>query len=244
MRRNLKIPIGMLVSFMVMGEELKAAPLVNTEMGYSDSISILVLLTILTLAPSILIMMTCFTRFIISLHFLKSALGTPQMPPNQIVVGLALFLTFFVMSPVFSKINTDAIVPLTEGKITQEVALEKAGITIKEFMLKQTREEDIKLFMDMAQKEAIETVDEVSVKLPLSIVVPAFILSELRAGFMIGFLIYLPFIAIDMVVSSTLMAMGMMMLPPATIALPFKIILFILADGWHLLVEQLIHTIN
>lgn len=220
------------------------AELLNESLGYSESINILLLLTVLTLAPSILIMMTCFTRFIIVFHFLKSAIGTPQMPPNQIVIGLALFLTFFVMSPVFSKINTVAVEPLKNGEITQEVAFERASQPIKEFMLKQTRDEDIKLFMDLSNKEPLQTVEDAIKELPLNVVVPAFIISELRTGFLIGFLIYLPFIAVDMVVSSTLMAMGMMMLPPATIALPFKILLFILVDGWHLLIEQLIQTIH
>lgn len=231
-------------TFLLSSSTVYGAELITKDLGYSESINILLMLTVLTLAPSILIMMTCFTRFIIVFHFLKSAIGTPQMPPNQVVIGLALFLTFFVMSPVFTTINTVAIEPLKKGEITQEVALEKAAVPIKEFMLKQTRDEDIKLFMDLANKDPLQSVEDAVTELPLNIVVPAFIISELRAGFLIGFLIYLPFIAIDMVVSSTLMAMGMMMLPPATIALPFKILLFILVDGWHLLVEQLIQTIH
>lgn len=207
-----------------------------------ESLQMLFILTILALAPSILIMMTSFTRIVISLHFLKSAIGTQQMPPNQIIIGLALFLTFFVMSPVFSQINEEALGPYQRGEIVQEQMVENAITPLKEFMLKQTRDEDIKLFMDLSDRAPIQDETRILEELPIHVVIPAFIISEVRAGFIIGFLIYLPFIVVDMVVASTLMSMGMMMLPPAMIALPFKILLFILVDGWNLIVGQLVQT--
>lgn len=214
----------------------------DTPQELSSSLQMIFILTILALAPSILIMMTSFTRIIISLHFLKSALGTQQMPPNQIIIGLALFITFFVMSPVFSEIKTTAYEPYEKGVITQQQAIEDGILPLKAFMLRQTRDEDIKLFMDLAGKEPLESAQTMLEELPMHIVTPAFIISELRAGFIIGFLIFIPFIVIDMVVASTLMSMGMMMLPPAMIALPFKILLFILVDGWNLLIGQLVQT--
>lgn len=238
--------------FMMHSENVLATvpiPNVNIQIGSADgtgevgeSLQMLFILTILALAPSILIMMTSFTRIIISLHFLKSAIGTQQMPPNQIIIGLALFLTFFVMSPVFSQINETALQPYQNGEIVQEKMMENAIMPLKEFMLKQTRDEDIKLFMDLSDREPIQDETKILEELPLHIVIPAFIISEVRAGFIIGFLIYLPFIVIDMVVASTLMSMGMMMLPPAMIALPFKILLFVLVDGWNLIVGQLVQT--
>ncbi|MDA3732601.1 flagellar type III secretion system pore protein FliP [Niameybacter massiliensis] len=224
-------------------------PSISLEVGTADSplelsqsLQMLFILTILALAPSILIMMTSFTRIIISLHFLKSAMGTQQMPPNQVIIGLALFLTFFVMSPVATQINETALKPYEAKQITQEEAVERGLVPIKEFMLRQTRDEDIKLFMDLSGREPLATDAQIAQELPMHVIVPAFMISELRAGFIIGFLIYIPFIVMDMVVASTLMSMGMMMLPPATIALPFKILLFILVDGWNLLIGQLIQT--
>lgn len=208
----------------------------------SESLQMLFIITILSLAPSILIMMTCFTRIIISLHFLKSALGTQQMPPNQIIIGLALFMTFFIMSPVFTQITENAYTPYQNGTITQQQALKNATDPLKEFMLRQARDEDIKLFMDLSGRPPIEDETQILEQLPLHVIIPAFIISELRAGFIIGFLIYIPFIVIDMVVASTLMSMGMMMLPPVMISLPFKILLFVLVDGWNLIVGQLIQT--
>lgn len=208
----------------------------------SESLQMLTILTVLALAPSILIMMTSFTRIVISLYFLKSAIGTQQMPPNQIIIGLALFLTFFVMSPVFTQINENAIIPYQEEKITEEQMIDQIIYPMKEFMIKQTRDEDIKLFMDLSNREPLTDESQIIQELPLYVVVPAFIISEVRAGFIIGFLIYLPFIVIDMVVASTLMSMGMMMLPPAMIALPFKILLFILVDGWNLIIGQIVQT--
>ena len=207
-----------------------------------STLQILILLTILSLAPSILIMLTSFTRIIVVFHFLRTAIGTQTTPPNQILIGLALFITFAVMSPVFNEVNTNAVQPYMAGNLTQKKALEKASEPLKTFMLKQTREKDLKLFMTIndISSDDIESFDD----LFLITVIPAFIISELRTAFIIGFLLYLPFIVIDMVVASTLMSMGMMMLPPTTISLPFKILLFILADGWNLLIGQLVQSFH
>ncbi len=205
-----------------------------------STLQILILLTILSLAPSILIMVTSFTRIIVVFHFLRTALGTQTTPPNQVLVGLALFITFAVMSPVITQVNTDAVQPFVAGKITQKTAIEKGSAPLKTFMLKQTREKDLKLFMTIndISSDSIESYEDLS----LITVIPAFIISELRTAFIIGFILYLPFIVIDMVVASTLMSMGMMMLPPTTISLPFKILLFVLADGWNLLIGQLVQS--
>ena len=207
-----------------------------------STLQILIMLTILSLAPSILIMVTSFTRIVVVFHFLRTALGTQTTPPNQVIVGLALFITIAIMSPVFTEVNTKAIKPYTAGKIKQEQAIEKGLSPLREFMLKQTREKDLKLFMDLNKKSADDIKDYDDI--PITIVIPAFIISELRAAFIIGFLIYLPFIVIDMVVASTLMSMGMMMLPPTTISLPFKLLLFVLADGWNLVIGQLVNSFN
>lgn len=205
----------------------------------SASLQMLLVLTVLSLAPSILIMMTSFTRIIVVLHFVRSALGTQTTPPNQVMVGLALFLTLFIMSPVISDINTDCVQPFQQGELTQEEALNAGLKPIREFMFKQTNRSDIKLFLDIEGKNTeVESEDEVSTM----VLLPAFMISELRTAFIIGFLIYLPFIVIDMVVASTLMSMGMMMLPPTTISMPFKILLFVLADGWNLVIGQVVET--
>ncbi|MGN0290529.1 MAG: flagellar type III secretion system pore protein FliP [Lachnospiraceae bacterium] len=203
----------------------------------SAPIKILLFLTVISLAPSILIMLTSFTRIIVVLHFLRTAIGTQTVPPNQVLIGLALFLTLFIMSPVFSQINEEAIKPLDAGEITQEEALEIGMKPIREFMYGQTQVKDINLFCEIADV-TYEDKDEI----PNTVLIPAFIISELRQAFIIGFLIYIPFIVIDMVVSSVLMSMGMMMLPPTTISLPFKILLFILADGWDLVIGNLVKT--
>ena len=208
----------------------------------SSSLQIMFIITILALAPSILVMMTSFTRIIISLHFLKSAIGTQQMPPNQVVIGLALFLTFFIMGPVFSQINENALIPHEKGVISTEQAIEEGLKPIKSFMLEQTRDEDLKLFMDLSNTPSLANSDNMVEEIPFYVLIPSFIISELRAGFIIGFLLYVPFIVIDLVVSSTLMSMGMMMLPPSMIALPFKILLFILVDGWNLLIGELVKS--
>ncbi len=206
--------------------------------GLSSTLQILLVLTVISVAPSILIMVTSFTRIIIVLHFTRAAIGTQTTPPNQILVGLALFLTFFIMSPVFTQINTDAIKPLSAGTITQEQAFEAGLAPIRTFMLEQVKQKDIRLFMDIANIDKVETVDDI----PITVIIPAFIISELRTAFIIGFLIYIPFIVIDMVVASTLMSMGMMMLPPTMISMPFKILLFIMADGWNLVIGELVKT--
>ncbi|ONI46346.1 flagellar biosynthetic protein FliP [Candidatus Epulonipiscium fishelsonii] len=242
MRRKVKLWI---VGFFVLFPyNVWATNLLEPPAELTVTLQMLFFITLLALIPSILVMMTSFTRFIISLHFLKSAMGTQQMPPNQIVLGLALFLTFFVMSPVFSEINNEAIIPYRNNQINQQEMLDRSVVPLKEFMIAQARDEDIKLFMDLSGMGLIEDETDILSQIPLYILVPAFIIGELRAGFIIGFLIYLPFIVIDMVIASALMAMGMMMLPPATISLPFKILLFILADGWNLLIGELVLTFN
>ena len=215
----------------------------NNENGsLSTPVRMLLVLTVLSLAPSILIMMTSFTRIIIVLHFVRTAIGTQTAPPNQILIGLALFLTLFIMWPTFQQINTDAIQPLDRGEITQTEFLEKAEAPIREFMIKDAKIQirDINLCTEISG-ETYEDDTELS-DVPFTTLVPAFILSELRKAFIMGFLIYIPFIVIDMVVSSVLMSMGMMMLPPTTISLPFKILLFILADGWNLVIGSLVQT--
>lgn len=209
----------------------------NNENGtMSATVRIVLILTILSLAPAILVMMTSFTRIIVVLHFLRSALGTQTTPPNQVLIGLALFLTLMIMSPVFSEINENAIKPLDAGTITQEEAVDAALGPLREFMYSANRK-DVDLFCDIAGV-TYETNDDI----PTSVLIPSFILSELRRAFIIGFFIYIPFIVIDMVVASILMSMGMMMLPPTTISMPFKILLFILADGWDLVVGNLVKT--
>lgn len=202
-----------------------------------NTIQIILLLTVLALAPSILIMMTSFTRIIIVLSFLRNALGTQQMPPNQIMVGLALFLTFFIMAPTFGTINEKALQPYLANEISQQEAFDNAVNPLKEFMIRQIRNEsDLALFVNLAGVEAPESPSDLSIM----IIIPAFIISELKIAFQMGFIIYIPFLVTDMIVSSTLMSMGMMMLPPVMISLPFKILLFILVDGWNLVVQSMV----
>lgn len=217
---------------------------VNNDTGsLSTPVKALLVLTIITLAPSILIMMTSYTRIIIVLHFLRTAIGTQTAPPNQVLVGLALFLTFFIMWPTFQEINENAIQPLDNGEITIEEAFAAADTPIRDFMYGQTQVKDIHLFMDIdGQEYPDEMTLEAYYEVPFTTAVPAFIISELRQAFIMGFLIYIPFIVIDMVVASVLMSMGMMMLPPTTISLPFKILLFILADGWNLVIGSVVRT--
>lgn len=195
----------------------------------------LVLLSSLTLLPAVLMMMTGFTRIIIVLGLLRNALGTPSSPPNQVMLGLALFLTFFVMSPVFDRVYNEAWLPLSQDKITMQTALENGAKPLHDFMLKQTREADLALFTRLARQENFDSQDEV----PLRILVPAFVISELKTGFQIGFTIFIPFLIIDLVVACVLMALGMMMVPPASISLPIKLMLFVLVDGWQLLTGSL-----
>ncbi len=203
-----------------------------------DSINLLVMLTVLTLAPSILILMTSFTRIIVVFSFLRSALGTQQSPPNQILIGLALFLTFFIMAPVYNDVMANAVNPYLEETITQEEAIEIGARPIKEFMLKQTREKDLALFIELSKTE----IPDEAMDMGLEVIVPAFVISELKTAFQIGFLIFIPFVVIDMVVASILMSMGMFMLSPVMISLPFKVLLFVMVDGWHLIVKSLVES--
>lgn len=201
-------------------------------------LQIVLVLTVIALAPSILIMLTSFTRIIIVMHFTRTALGTQSTPPNQVLIGLSLFLTFFIMAPTFTTVYNDAIKPLSANEISAEEAYETGIQPIREFMFKQTNTKDIRMFLEIADIGAVENYDDI----PTYVLVPSFIVSELRTAFIIGFLIYIPFIIIDMVVASALMSMGMMMLPPTTISLPFKILLFIMADGWNLIIGNLVKT--
>ncbi len=202
------------------------------------SLQIIFLLTILSLAPSILIMMTSFTRIVVVLSFLRTAIGTQQMPPNQLIIGLALFLTFFIMAPVWERVNDEAIQPLIEDEIPYKVALERGMAPMREFMLKQTRQKDMALFVRMAKIDQPRTRADI----PNSVLIPSFIISELRTAFQIGFLLFIPFLVIDLVVSSILLSMGMMMLPPIMVSMPFKILLFVLVDGWNLIVQSLVSS--
>lgn len=219
---------------------------INNDSGsVSSPVKALLMLTILSLAPSLLIMLTSYTRIIIVLHFIRTAIGTQTAPPNQVLVGLALFLTFFIMWPTFQQINKNAIVPLDNGDITMEAALKEAEVPIRNFMYGQVQEKDVKLFVDMSSEtyEIDESAGSAAYDaIPMYVMIPAFIIGELRQAFIMGFLIYIPFIVIDMVVASILMSMGMMMLPPTTISLPFKILLFILADGWNLVIGSVVRT--
>lgn len=201
-----------------------------------EALDILMLLTILALLPSILIMMTSFTRIIIVLSLMRNAIGLQQTPPNQVLIGLALFLTLFIMAPVIGEINDVAYEPYVAGTISQREAVERASVPIRTFMLKQTNAKDLNLFLDISGAERPESYDEIS----MTVVIPAFITSELKRAFLMGFFLYIPFVVIDMVVSSTLMSLGMIMLPPASIAMPFKILLFVLVDGWGWIVKSLV----
>lgn len=211
----------------------------------SNTIDLIILITILSLAPSILVMMTCFTRIIISFSLLRNALGVQQTPPNQVMIGLALFLTLFIMSPVINKMNDVAYVPYKNGEMTSVEAVKAASVPLKEWMLKNTSNDSMNFFLELSGDEAsVETEEEFIEQVSFTTVVPAFILSEIKIGFEIGFLLYIPFLIIDIVVSTVLMSMGMMMLPPTTISIPFKILLFVLADGWTLLAGSLVNGFN
>lgn len=205
---------------------------------YSLSLQTLILLTSLSFLPALLLLMTAFTRIIIVLSLLRSAIGTPSSPPNQVLIGLALFLTFFVMSPVLDKIYSDAYLPFSENKITLQQAYDRGSAPLKTFMLRQTRETDLALFVRISNSEPLQSADDV----PMKILVPAYVTSELKTAFQIGFVVFIPFLIIDMVVASVLMSMGMMMVSPSVISLPFKIMLFVLADGWNLLIGSLVQS--
>jgi len=220
-------------------------PKLDVQVGSSDNpqdvsvtLQILLLMTILALAPSIMIMTTAYLRIIIVFHFLKSALGTQQMPPGQLLAGVALFVTFFVMAPTWNKVNEEALKPLMDEKITTEEAYNKGIEPIREFMFRNVRDEDLGLFISLANMKRPDNRNE----LPTYIVVPAFVISELRTGFIIGFFLFIPFLMVDMIISSILMSMGMMMLPPMLVSLPFKILLFILVDGWNLIIGSVVRS--
>ena len=204
----------------------------------SVTLQILFLMTILSLAPAILILTTAFTRIVVVLHFLRQAMGTQQVPPAQVLIGLAMFLTFFVMAPTWSRVNQEAIQPYMNNTITLEQAYDRGVVPMREFMLRQTREEDLALFVRLASVDKPQSREDV----PLHALIPAYAISELRIGFQIGFLLFIPFLVIDMVISSILLSMGMMMLPPVLISLPFKILLFVLVDGWHLVIQSLLES--
>ena len=213
----------------------------------SQPLEIIILLTLIALAPSMLIMMTCFTRIVIVLGFLRTAMQTQSTPPNMVITGMALFLTFFIMAPVFSEINEVAYQPYVSEELTTEEALDAASVPLKKFMLKQTSQDDLQFFLDLSKTEEPEggyTDEYLQNDLSLTVIVPSFMISELKRAFQMGFLIFLPFLVIDMVVGSTLMSMGMMMLPPAMISMPFKILVFVLADGWNLLIGSVVASYN
>ena len=206
----------------------------------ATSVKLLLLLTVLSLAPSILMLMTSFARIVIVLSFARTALATNQMPPNQVIIGLALFLTFFIMAPTLKEVNEQALQPLFDEEIGLEEAYDRAAIPFKEFMAQHTRQKDLELFLEYNQAERPESIEDI----PLTTLVPAFTLSEVKTAFQMGFMIFIPFLVIDMIVASVLMAMGMMMLPPVMISLPFKILLFVLVDGWYLVMKSLLQSFN
>jgi flagellar biosynthetic protein FliP len=250
MTRRPIIPGLLAIGFVLAAAGLSAAvpiPRVNIAVGQAGtpgevatSLQVIALLTVLTLAPAILILTTSFTRIVVVLGFLRQALGTQQIPSNQVLLGLALFLTFFTMSPTLNRINQDALQPYLKNSMSQGVAFDKALSPLREFMFKQTREKDLALFVYLSKTPRPATPNDV----PTLVLIPAYVISELKTAFEMGFIIYIPFLIIDMVVASTLMSMGMLMLPPVTISLPFKILLFIMIDGWHLIVKSLVTSFH
>lgn len=252
MKKSIKILILTIILLIIISSTVFAEPSVslfgksvtlednkNPE-NYVFSIQLLFLLTILTLAPSILIMMTGFTRILIVLSFIRNALGLQQTPPNHVIIGLAIFLTFYIMAPIGIEINNEAIQPFIREEINQDTAIERALSPVRDFMFRQTRDKDLGLFLNLKGMSNVNNIQDI----PTHVLIPAFIISELKTAFQIGFIIYIPFLVIDMVVASTLMAMGMMMLPPVIISLPFKILLFVLVDGWNLIVKSLVLGFN
>ena len=238
--------LGGVCLLLLMAKDVMAAPLipnVSVNVGTAENpqevattLQLMAVLTIVSLAPGILIMTTSFVRIVVVIGFLRNALSTQNVPPNQVVISLALFMTFYLMSPYWSQANEQGIQPYLAGQITQEQAITNTLEPIREFMFRQTRESDLALFVNLSDAERPETQEDVST----FVLIPAFVISELKTGFQLGFMIYIPFIVIDMIVASTLMSMGMMMLPPVMISLPFKILLFVMVDGWHLLIRSLI----
>jgi len=210
----------------------------NTPQQVATTLQIVFLMTVLTMAPALLIMTTSFTRFVIVLSFLRQAMGTQQTPSNQIIIGMSLFLSLFVMMPVWNDVNTNALQPYMNNQISQQVFMNRASLPIKQFMQKYTREKDLGLFIQIAKIPQPKTINDV----PIWVVIPAFVISELKTAFQIGFVLYLPFLVVDMVVASILMAMGMMMMPPIMISLPFKLMLFVLVDGWHLIIGSMVKS--
>lgn len=241
----LLVMIGIFAFFRAGWAEPFSLPSIHVEMGNGEAVEemaigmkILFLLTILSLAPAILVMVTSFTRIIVVLSLLRQALGLHSMPPNQVLVGMALFLTFFVMSPVWNQVNEEALQPYLAKEIPEKEAMTRAMAPIRSFMLRQTREKDLALFLSISEQDRPKNVSEV----PTMLIVPAFVTSELKTAFQIGFFIYIPFLILDMVVASVLLSMGMLMLPPMMIVLPFKLLLFVLVDGWYLLVGSLVRS--
>ncbi len=237
------IAVGILAAFTNVADAAPLIPSINVDIGnaenpqdVSSTLQVIGLLTILTIAPGILIMTTSFVRIVVVIGFLRNALATQNVPPNQVILGLAMFMTFYIMSPYWSAANENGIQPYLAGEISQEEAITKTIEPIREFMFKQTRESDLALFVNLSDAERPESQEEVST----FVLIPAFMISELKTGFQIGFMLYVPFIVIDMIVATTLMSMGMMMLPPVMISMPFKILLFVMIDGWHLLIDSLI----
>jgi len=236
---------AMALAWMAHGAAAQTLPSMTLKLSQSaepgevvPTIQIIGLMTLMAIAPSLVLMMTCFTRILIVLHFLRQAMGTNQVPPAQLVVGLALILSFFVMQPTLNTVNEQALKPYMAGTLDQQTALKTAAQPFKDFMLRQVREKDLALFVNISGQPRPDNPSDIG----LGILVPAFVVSELRIAFQIGFVLYLPFLIIDMVVSSVLLAMGMMMLPPVMISLPFKILLFVMADGWYLIVESLVKS--
>lgn len=212
--------------------------LINVNGNQVPTLDLLLILTIISLLPSLLVMVTSFARTVIILSFLRNAMGVQQTPPNMVLIGIAVFLTLYIMDPVIKQINTEAYTPYKNQEITQEEAIKRAQVPLKEFMLSNTDKGTVELFADMADAEEVEQVQD----LPMTVVIPAFMTSELKRGFSAGFLLYIPFLLIDIVVSSTLMSMGMMMLPPAMISMPFKLLLFVTVDGWQLLFSTIVNS--
>ena len=224
---------------------LQALPQIDLSIGgeaedFSLAIQALILITVLSFGPAFITMMTSFTRIVVVFFFLRMGMGTQQSPPNQVLIGLALFLTIFIMMPTFNAVNEQAIQPYVNEEMTQMEALTQAAVPLKEFMIRQTREQDLLFFMDMMEMDPVDTVAEI----PLFVVVPSFVISELRIAFQIGFMIYLPFMVIDLVVASILLSMGIIFLPPVLVSLPFKILVFVLTDGWYLLVQSMVRSFN
>lgn len=247
---KVKFPVILLMltaAFILFTREAAAAPLPAVDLSIRpsdspgqvvDSVKLLVLLTLLSLAPAFLVMMTSFTRIVIVLSLLRTALGVHQAPANQIIIGLSLFLTVFIMAPTYREINEQAVQPYLQNRISQQEAQELGAKPLRDFMLRQTREKDLALFISLAKMDKPEKPEDV----PLHVVIPAFVISELKTAFEIGFLLFVPFLVIDMVVASILMSMGMFMLPPVMISLPFKLLLFVMVDGWHLVVKSLVES--